>query len=81
MVLFVAYLGSSSPAEQARRLGLGPPGIATALRLSLIVGTFSALTLSEQYFAPFWLIGGLAAACARAAPERAACDRVRVVYA
>jgi O-antigen ligase len=63
MVLFLGYLGVVfAQLSGARRLGLGPPGLAAALRISLIVGTFSALTLSEQYFAPFWLIGGLAAA-------------------
>jgi O-antigen ligase len=63
MVLFLAYLGVVFwQLSGARRLGLGPPGMATALRISLVVGTFAALTLSEQYFAPFWLIGGLAAA-------------------
>jgi len=63
MVLFLGYLGVVFwQLSGARRLGLGPPGMATALRISLVVGTFSALTLSEQYFAPFWLIGGLAAA-------------------
>jgi O-antigen ligase len=63
MVLFLAYLGVVFfQLSGARRLGLGPPGYAAALRISLVVGSFSALTLSEQYFAPFWLIGGLAAA-------------------
>ena len=63
MVLFLGYLGVVfAQLSGARRLGLGPPGLAAALRISLVVGTFSALTLSEQYFAPFWLIGGLAAA-------------------
>ncbi len=63
MVLFLGYLGVVfAQLSGARRLGLGPPGMAAALRISLVVGAFSALTLSEQYFAPFWLIGGLAAA-------------------
>jgi O-antigen ligase len=38
----------------------GDPGYAQALRVSLVVATVSALFLSEQYFLPFWLIGGLA---------------------
>ncbi|MEP6909242.1 MAG: O-antigen ligase family protein [Actinomycetota bacterium] len=63
MLLFIAYLGVVfGRLTGARRLGLGPPGLAAALRVSLVVGSVSALTLSEQYFAPFWLIGGLAAA-------------------
>jgi putative inorganic carbon (hco3(-)) transporter len=63
MLLFLAYLGVVfAQLSKARRMALGPPGLAAALRISLVVGSFSALTLSEQYFAPFWLIGGLAAA-------------------
>jgi O-antigen ligase len=63
MVLFLLYLGLVfTRLTGARRLGLGPPGFAAALRVSLVIATVSALTLSEQYFAPFWLIGGLAAA-------------------
>ena len=63
MVLFLLYLGLVfMRLTGARRLGLGPPGFAAALRVSLVIAAVSALTLSEQYFAPFWLIGGLAAA-------------------
>ena len=63
MVLFLVYLGLTfARLTGARRIGLGPPGFAAALRVSLVVASVSALTLSEQYFAPFWLIGGLAAA-------------------
>jgi hypothetical protein len=63
MVLFLVYLGLTfARLTEARRIGLGPPGFAAALRVSLVVASVSALTLSEQYFAPFWLIGGLAAA-------------------
>jgi O-antigen ligase len=61
-VAFVLYLALCfARLTEARRTQTGPPGFATALRLSLIVGMVAALTLSEQYFAPFWLIGGLAA--------------------
>ena len=38
---------------------LGPPGYASALRTALVVAVVGALTLSEQYFPPLWLIGGL----------------------
>ncbi len=63
MLLFVAYLGLVfARLTGARRLNLGPPGLAAALRVSLVIGCVAALTLSEQYFAPFWLIGGLAVA-------------------
>jgi putative inorganic carbon (hco3(-)) transporter len=40
--------------------GYGEPGYAQALRISLIIAGVSALFLSEQYFLPFWLVGGLA---------------------
>lgn len=63
MVLFLFYLAVifaySTAAEAEKR---GPPGLANAVRTSLIIGVFSALTLSEQFFAPFWLLGGLACA-------------------
>lgn len=46
----------------AMRSRAGPPGLASAARTAFIVGVVSALTLSEQYYAPFWLLGGLATA-------------------
>jgi putative inorganic carbon (HCO3(-)) transporter len=42
--------------------GYGDPGFVRALRISLTIAAVSAMFLSEQYFLPFWLIGGLAAA-------------------
>ena len=42
--------------------GYGDPGFVRALRISLTIAIVSAMFLSEQYFLPFWLIGGLAAA-------------------
>jgi len=42
--------------------GYGDPGFVRALRISLTIAIVSATFLSEQYFLPFWLIGGLAAA-------------------
>jgi O-antigen ligase len=63
LLLFVAYLvGSFRQLSEARRRGAGPPGLATAVRTSLVVAAVAALTLSEQYFQPFWLLGGIAAA-------------------
>lgn len=44
------------------RRGYGDPGFVRALRVSLTIAIVSAMFLSEQYFLPFWLIGGLAAA-------------------
>ena len=63
MILFVSYLavvfGYSTTAERDKR---GPPGLAGAVQTALVISVFSALTLSEQYYAPFWLLGGLACA-------------------
>jgi O-antigen ligase len=42
--------------------GYGDQGFVRALRISLTIAVVSAMFLSEQYFLPFWLIGGLAAA-------------------
>ena len=42
--------------------GYGDQGFVRALRISLTIAIVSAMFLSEQYFLPFWLIGGLAAA-------------------
>jgi O-antigen ligase len=42
--------------------GYGDPGFVSTLRISLTIAIVSAMFLSEQYFLPFWLIGGLAAA-------------------
>ena len=42
--------------------GYGDPGFVRALRISLTIAIVSSMFLSEQYFLPFWLLGGLAAA-------------------
>jgi hypothetical protein len=42
--------------------GYGDRGFVSALRISLVIAAVSSMFLSEQYFLPFWLIGGLAAA-------------------
>lgn len=59
--LFIAYLWMQlDRASTMRRVGLSdPPGLAGPLQGALIVGAVSALTLSEQYFAPFWLLGAM----------------------
>jgi putative inorganic carbon (HCO3(-)) transporter len=63
MVIFIGYLVLIlSRLVALDRQSRGPPHFASALIFSLIIGAFSAITLSEQYFAPFWLIGGLTAA-------------------
>lgn len=71
LVLFLSYLAvifAYSTAAEAE--GQGPPGLAGAVRTAFIIGAFSALTLSEQYFAPFWLLGGLACAIRHTEPRR-----------
>lgn len=62
-VVFVAYLVLTfTRLTTAVRYSLGPPQFATACRVSLIIGVAAALTLTEQYFAPLWLVGALASA-------------------
>ena len=63
MILFLLYLGMMmSRLTVAARRGYGLPGYALALRVSLLVAIVSAIFVSEQYYAPFWLLGGLATA-------------------
>jgi putative inorganic carbon (HCO3(-)) transporter len=63
MILLVLFLTLTfARLTTAVREGYGEPGYAQALRISLVVAVVSALFLSEQYFLPFWLIGGLATA-------------------
>jgi putative inorganic carbon (HCO3(-)) transporter len=76
MLLFVAYVGMVLwRSTVARRIGSGLPGYATAVRSGLIVAAVSSLFLSEQYYAPLWLLGALATALWResrggAVPQR-----------
>jgi O-antigen ligase len=56
LVLAFARLSSSITA------GYGDPAFVRALRISLTIAIVSAMFLSEQYFLPFWLVGGLASA-------------------
>jgi len=61
MALFLAYLAIAfSRATDAHRNGKGLPGYAAAVRTSLVVAIVGAIFLSEQYFIPLWLLGGLA---------------------
>jgi hypothetical protein len=63
MLVFLLYLGGSfMRASVARARGNGPPGLATAVRTALVVACVSGFFLSEQYYAPFWLLGALATA-------------------
>jgi O-antigen ligase len=52
--------------------GYGDEGFVRTLRISLTIAIVSAMFLSEQYFLPFWLIGGLAAAIWTDGQRRAA---------
>jgi O-antigen ligase len=56
--LVLAFVRLTSCLER----GYGDPGFVRALRISLAIAIVSAMFLSEQYFLPFWLLGGLAAA-------------------
>jgi O-antigen ligase len=63
LLAFLAYLLLAfSRLTTAVRYQLGPPGFASACRVSLVIAVVAAITLSEQYFAPFWLLGALATA-------------------
>jgi putative inorganic carbon (hco3(-)) transporter len=63
LALFLAYLAISfGRLRTAHREGSGLPGFASALQVSLVIAATGALTLSEQYAAQFWFIGGLATA-------------------
>jgi O-antigen ligase len=74
-VLFLLYLGLCfARFGRAITRRLGPPDLASAARTALVIGVVGALTLSEQYFAPFWLLGGLAVALSRERPEPAAVE-------
>ena len=61
--LFLTYLVLSfARLSTAHREGSGLPGFASAVQVSLVIAATGALTLSEQYSAQFWLLGGLATA-------------------
>jgi putative inorganic carbon (hco3(-)) transporter len=62
-VLFLLFVGIVfRRAMQASRRGVSPPGFAAAVEGALVVALVSSLFLSEQYFAPIWLLGALATA-------------------
>lgn len=72
MVLFVLYLLITfQRVSTLVKEGRGPPGYASAVQTALVVAIVGALTLSEQYFAPLWVLGGLVAALWRSSlPSR-----------
>ena len=60
---FLLYLGISfARLTSVVRSRAGPPGYAQAVRVSLVIAAVAAVFISEQYFLPFWLLGGLATA-------------------
>jgi O-antigen ligase len=72
MLLFIAYIVLVfHRLTIAVRQERGPPAFAVAARTSLVIGLAASLTLTEQYYAPFWLLGGLAVALARETPAAA----------
>jgi putative inorganic carbon (HCO3(-)) transporter len=77
LYLVLAFVRLTSCLER----GYGDPAFVRALRISLTIAIVSAMFLSEQYFLPFWLFGGLAAAIwvggARRASEMAFGGRER----
>jgi putative inorganic carbon (hco3(-)) transporter len=58
LYLLLAFVRLTSSLQE----GYGDPSFVRALRISLTIAIVSAMFLSEQYFLPFWLLGGLAAA-------------------
>jgi O-antigen ligase len=51
-----------SRAGAVMRAGAGPPGLASLVRTALVVVMVCFLTVSVHYFAPIWLVGGIATA-------------------
>lgn len=67
-LLFVAFLGVSFVRLVSfHRRGVGPPDFAAAALCSLATAMAASLTLSEQYFAPFWVFASFATVLHRAA--------------
>lgn len=60
MLVFLGYVGVVFVRmNEARRRRIGPQDYASALQTSFVVALAAAVFLSEQYFAPFWLLGAL----------------------
>jgi len=72
LVLFVGFLGVVFfRASVARRERRGPPGLAAAVRTALLIAMVGGITLSEQYYPPFWVLGALATVLVAMPPRRA----------
>ena len=60
LALLLAYLGTNLVRiRSVIRMRVGPPSFGIAVAGALIVAIVSALTLSEQYYAPLWLVGAM----------------------
>ncbi|MBJ7595201.1 MAG: O-antigen ligase family protein [Candidatus Dormibacteraeota bacterium] len=60
LALLLAYLATNlRRIRVAIRERIGPPSFAIAVAGAMIVAIVSALTLSEQYYAPLWLVGAM----------------------
>lgn len=60
LLLFSAFLALTfRRTSLAVRRGADPPGLAAAVRTAMVVALVAAVTLSEQYFPPFWVLGAL----------------------
>jgi O-antigen ligase len=69
MILFLAFLGVAfRRAVEARRQNRGPPGFASAVETALVIAGVGAVSLSEQYFPPFWILAGLATLLSKEPP-------------
>ena len=59
--LLVAYVVTSwKRLRSVMQQRVGPPSFAIAVTASMIVAVMAALTLSEQYSAPLWVMGAIA---------------------
>jgi len=80
LALLIAYvLTTVFRLRTAIRQEVGPPSLAIAVTASMIVAVTAALTLSEQYYAPLWLMGAFATCLwqeAKARPTVAPVDAV-----
>ena len=66
LLLFLAFIVLSFwRLSTATARGLGPQGLASLARTSLIVVLVCFITMSEHYFAPLWLLGAIGTALHR----------------
>jgi putative inorganic carbon (HCO3(-)) transporter len=69
--LFITFLGISFVRLlRMARQKVGPPDFAAAALLALVTAMAASLTLSEQYYAPFWIFASFAVVLQRASREQ-----------